>query len=95
LHAGIRNPIVVARQLVDEQKNGLLPLGRVPPGFLVGNGARQVLYGIVITETSLPVFCKAIRGGFDIFFLYLSVLGLLIQEIFVLIQFQNGQIVRI
>ncbi len=28
---------------MDEQKKGLLPLGRVPPGFLVGNGARQVL----------------------------------------------------
>jgi hypothetical protein len=40
---GIRNPIVVARKLVDEQKKGLLPLGRVPPGFLVGVGARQVL----------------------------------------------------
>lgn len=38
---GIKNPIQVAKLLVNEQKKGLLPLGRVPPGFLVGEGARQ------------------------------------------------------
>lgn len=38
---GIKNPIKVAKLLVHEQRKGLLPLGRVPPGFLVGNGARQ------------------------------------------------------
>lgn len=38
---GIKNPILVAKLLVHEQKKGLLPLGRVPPGFLVGEGARQ------------------------------------------------------
>lgn len=37
----IKNPIRVARKLVDEQAKGLLPLGRVPPGFLVGEGARD------------------------------------------------------
>ena len=35
---GIKNPIIVAQRMVDEQKNGLLPLGRVPPSFLVGKG---------------------------------------------------------
>jgi len=29
---GIKNPILVAKMLVQEQQNGLLPLGRVPPG---------------------------------------------------------------
>jgi len=37
----VKNPIRVARKLVDEQAKGLLPLGRVPPGFLVGDGARD------------------------------------------------------
>lgn len=39
--AGVKNPILVARKLVEEQQKGLLPLGRVPPGFLVGEGARE------------------------------------------------------
>ena len=38
---GIKNPIQVAKLLVIEQRKGLLPLGRVPPGFLVGEGARD------------------------------------------------------
>ncbi len=38
---GVRNPILVAKYLVQEQSKGLLPLGRVPPGFLVGEGARD------------------------------------------------------
>jgi len=39
--SGVKNPILVARKLVEEQQKGLLPLGRVPPGFLVGDGARD------------------------------------------------------
>jgi len=39
--SGVKNPILVARKLVEEQQKGLLPLGRVPPGFLVGDGARE------------------------------------------------------
>ena len=38
---GVKNPILVAKSLVIEQGKGLLPLGRVPPAFLVGDGARQ------------------------------------------------------
>ncbi len=38
---GIRNPVEVARLLVREQTKGLLPLGRVPPIFMVGEGARD------------------------------------------------------
>ena len=63
---GIKNPIMVAQLMVEEQRKGLLPLGtddrlvglgislhlvmffhldyligRVPPGFLVGEGARE------------------------------------------------------
>ena len=38
---GIRNPISVARRLLEEQKKGLLSLGRIPPMFLVGEGARE------------------------------------------------------
>eukprot|EP00095_Tigriopus_kingsejongensis_P000770 snap_masked-scaffold67_size430214-processed-gene-1.5 protein:Tk00770 transcript:snap_masked-scaffold67_size430214-processed-gene-1.5-mRNA-1 annotation:"threonine aspartase 1" len=37
----IKNPIVVAQLLIEEQRHGLLPLGRVPPGFMVGEGARD------------------------------------------------------
>ncbi len=38
---GVKNPILVAKQLVVEQNKGLLPLGRVPPMFMVGEGARE------------------------------------------------------
>ncbi len=38
---GIKNPIMVAKRLMDEQNKGLLPLGRVPPMFMVGEGARD------------------------------------------------------
>ncbi len=38
---GIKNPVQVARLLVQEQTKGLLPLGRVPPIFMVGEGARD------------------------------------------------------
>ena len=38
---GIKHPILVAKLLVQEQQKGLLPLGRVPPGFLVGEGAKN------------------------------------------------------
>eukprot|EP00093_Oithona_nana_P009424 09424.XXX_436702_435346_1 [CDS] Oithona nana genome sequencing. len=53
---GIKNPIMVAKMLVQEQRKGLLPLGRVPPGFLVGEGARDWAQkkGVpVVTEKSL------------------------------------------
>eukprot|EP00094_Tigriopus_californicus_P007978 TCALIF_07680-PA protein Name:"Similar to TASP1 Threonine aspartase 1 (Homo sapiens)" AED:0.06 eAED:0.06 QI:0/0/0/0.5/1/1/2/0/360 len=38
---GIKNPIAVAKLLVEEQRHGLLPMGRVPPAFLVGHGAKD------------------------------------------------------
>lgn len=53
---GIKNPILVAKLLVQEQRKGLLPLGRVPPGFLVGEGARDwaVRHGVPsVPEQSL------------------------------------------
>jgi taspase (threonine aspartase 1) len=53
---GIKNPILVAKLLVQEQRKGLLPLGRVPPGFLVGCGARDWAqrHGVpVVSEQSL------------------------------------------
>ncbi|XP_060082985.1 LOW QUALITY PROTEIN: threonine aspartase 1-like [Ylistrum balloti] len=36
---GVKNPILVARSLLDEQKKGCLSLGRLPPSMLVGQGA--------------------------------------------------------
>ncbi|CEG75601.1 hypothetical protein RMATCC62417_10615 [Rhizopus microsporus] len=39
--SGIKNPIMTAKQLVFEGKDGLLPLGRMPPMLLVGQGARE------------------------------------------------------
>ena len=53
---GIKNPILVAKLMVDEQRKGLLPLGRVPPGFLVGEGAREwaVRHGVpTVTQDKL------------------------------------------
>jgi len=59
----IKNPIRVARKLVDEQAKGLLPLGRVPPGFLVGEGARDwaVRHGISTISTDKLVSDKAVK----------------------------------
>jgi taspase (threonine aspartase 1) len=39
--AGVKNPVMVAQRLVEEQQKGLLPLGRVPPGFLVSGANNQ------------------------------------------------------
>uniref|UniRef100_A0A8C4NB21 Taspase, threonine aspartase, 1 n=1 Tax=Eptatretus burgeri TaxID=7764 RepID=A0A8C4NB21_EPTBU len=36
---GIKNPILVARKILLESEKGKLPAGRVPPCFLVGDGA--------------------------------------------------------
>jgi len=49
---GIKNPIMVAKLMVEEQQKGLLPLGRVPPGFLVGEGAREwaIRHGVPSVE---------------------------------------------
>lgn len=38
---GVRNAIDVAMQLAKESRKGTLPLGRTPPVFLVGDGARE------------------------------------------------------
>ena len=58
---GIKNPIQVARLLVQEQQKGLLPLGRVPPGFLVGKGAHDwaVRHGIEAVEEKSLISDKA------------------------------------
>ena len=42
---------------------GLLPLGRVPPGFLVGEGARDwaVRHGISTISTDKLVSDKAVK----------------------------------
>ncbi|KAK3764001.1 hypothetical protein RRG08_004365 [Elysia crispata] len=39
--SGVKNPIKVAHRLAEEQKLGPLPLGRVRPSILVGNGAQD------------------------------------------------------
>uniref|UniRef100_UPI00358F6773 threonine aspartase 1 isoform X2 n=1 Tax=Myxine glutinosa TaxID=7769 RepID=UPI00358F6773 len=36
---GIKNPILVARKILLESEKGKLPAGRIPPCFLVGDGA--------------------------------------------------------
>jgi len=58
---GIKNPILVAKLLVREQQKGLLPLGRVPPGFLVGEGARNwaVRHGVPSVDAESLVSDKA------------------------------------
>ncbi|XP_074263293.1 putative threonine aspartase [Silene latifolia] len=38
---GVRNPIKIAATLIKEQKTGSSLLGRIPPSFLVGEGARK------------------------------------------------------
>ena len=58
---GIKNPILVAKLLVQEQQKGLLPLGRVPPGFLVGEGARDwaVRHGVESVNSESLISDKA------------------------------------
>ena len=58
---GIKNPIHVARLLVQEQQKGLLPLGRVPPGFLVGQGAHDwaVRHGVAAVDSKSLISEKA------------------------------------
>ncbi|OZJ06484.1 hypothetical protein BZG36_00499 [Bifiguratus adelaidae] len=39
--SGVKNPIEVARSMLDTCNNGLLPGGRIPPMILAGEGARR------------------------------------------------------
>merc|ERR1719270_2065475 len=61
--SGIKNPILVAQKLVEEQGKGLLPLGRVPPGFLVGDGARDwaIRHNIQTVQTENLISEKAAK----------------------------------
>ena len=61
--SGVKNPILVAQKLVEEQGKGLLPLGRVPPGFLVGEGATEwaVRHNIQTIQTEQLISCKAAK----------------------------------
>lgn len=58
---GIKNPVLVAKLLVREQQKGLLPLGRVPPGFLVGEGARNwaIRHGVASVSSESLISEKA------------------------------------
>ncbi|XP_017316940.1 threonine aspartase 1 isoform X1 [Ictalurus punctatus] len=46
--SGIKNPVLVARTLLNEAQKGKLSAGRIPPCFLAGSGAQQwaVSHGI-------------------------------------------------
>ncbi|XP_072121577.1 threonine aspartase 1 isoform X2 [Mobula birostris] len=64
---GIKNPILVANKLLNEAQKGKLSAGRIPPCFLVGEGAHRwaVDHGIVpcppdilATKFSLSAFRK-------------------------------------
>ncbi|XP_033125895.1 threonine aspartase 1-like [Anneissia japonica] len=64
---GIKNPIEAANCLLGEQLKGKLSMGRVPPCFLVSNGARQfardhgikeALPGTMTTENALKSYKK-------------------------------------
>ena len=61
--SGVKNPILVAQKLVEEQGKGLLPLGRVPPGFLVGEGATEwaVRHNIATIDTESLISEKAAK----------------------------------
>ena len=60
---GVKNPILVAQKLVEEQGKGLLPLGRVPPGFLVGEGATEwaIRHNIQTIQTENLISEKAAK----------------------------------
>ena len=60
--SGVKNPILVAQRLVEEQQKGLLPLGRVPPGFLVGEGAKEwAVSESMIVSTSANLAMSKVR----------------------------------
>ncbi|KAI8976923.1 nucleophile aminohydrolase [Pilobolus umbonatus] len=39
--SGLKNPVVATRCMLEESKQGLLSLGRIPPMLLVGEGAKR------------------------------------------------------
>ncbi|XP_038072917.1 threonine aspartase 1-like [Patiria miniata] len=53
--SGIQNPSKVCRALILEQMKGSLSCGRIPPSFLVGNGALQWARDHGIQETATSV----------------------------------------
>ncbi|KAL0079963.1 threonine aspartase 1-like protein [Phycomyces blakesleeanus] len=65
--AGLKNPIMVAKQMVTESINGLLPCGRVPPMLLTGQGAldwakehgiKAVYESSLLTEESMNTYIR-------------------------------------
>ncbi|CAG0884220.1 unnamed protein product [Cyprideis torosa] len=52
--SGVKNPSEVAVALLRGQQDGLLSLGRLPPSFIVGDGARKwaIDHGITVTGES-------------------------------------------
>ncbi|KAG2188798.1 hypothetical protein INT44_003937 [Umbelopsis vinacea] len=52
--SGIKNPILAAKKLLEVSNQGLLPLGRVPPVFMVGPGAFEWAkdHGVEVVQKS-------------------------------------------
>jgi len=68
---GIKNPILVAKLLVQEQQKGLLPLGRVPPGslpFVIILGEMVNFLKVNMSKTS-AILCSVWLFGNFLFFI--------------------------
>ena len=48
LHLGVKNPVQVAENLLTTQMAGTMSLGRIPPGTMVGDGAREWAFKVGI-----------------------------------------------
>ncbi|KAG2182527.1 hypothetical protein INT43_007458, partial [Umbelopsis isabellina] len=68
--SGIKNPIYVAKKLLDVAQEGLLPLGRVSPIFMVGPGAGEwakehgletISNSRLLTDSSLNTYLNHMR----------------------------------
>ncbi|KAK2182401.1 hypothetical protein NP493_356g01009 [Ridgeia piscesae] len=65
--SGVKNPVLVAVNLLETQKQGTMSLGRIPPSTLVGDGARDwavrnniptVRNQALLTDSSRKAFIK-------------------------------------
>ncbi|KAH8556229.1 threonine aspartase 1-like protein [Umbelopsis sp. PMI_123] len=65
--SGIKNPILAAKKMLEVSKEGLLPLGRVPPVFMVGHGACEWAkeHGIEIVQKSKLISDDALHTYAD------------------------------
>ncbi|KAG0182192.1 taspase, threonine aspartase, 1 [Apophysomyces sp. BC1034] len=59
--SGLKNPILVTKEMIRENQKGLMSLGRIPPMFLVGPGAKAWAkeHGLPVLEEEHEMLSKS------------------------------------